>query len=274
MITGAGISTESNIPDYRGPNGAYTTGFKPMMHQRFVSDENARKRYWGRSMLGWYTFSSCRPNLAHQALAQLEERQVVDHIITQNVDRLHQRAGSKKVLELHGTTWEVMCMSCNYRTDRDHLQETFEVLNPSVVEKVRQVQKTYSNVRALESTPGLQRPDGDIEVEIDWTQFNVPPCPSCGGVLKPDVVFFGDNVPKPRVDEAHNLVLNSERILVIGSSLMVFSAFRLAKLAEDNGIPIAVLNMGETRIDSFKGLVKLEAKIGETMTSVLKCMTI
>ena len=126
----------------------------------------------------------------------------------------------------------------------------------------------------MESTPGLQRPDGDIEVEIDWTQFNVPPCPSCGGVLKPDVVFFGDNVPKPRVDEAHNLVLNSERILVIGSSLMVFSAFRLAKLAEDNGIPIAVLNMGETRIDSFKGLVKLEAKIGETMTSVLKCMTI
>ena len=246
VITGAGISTESDIPDYRGPNGAYTTGFKPMMHQKFVSCEKTRKRYWGRSMLGWEKFRHCRPNLAHLALARLEEMGQVSGIITQNVDRLHQKAGSKKVLELHGTTHEVICLDCDYRCSRDQMQLDLKKLNPALADAQRwRILDGQGKLRArhstAEGTPGLQRPDGDVEVEID-EGFIVPPCPSCSGLLKPDVIFFGDNVPRQRVEAANSLIKSSDGILVIGSSLMVFSAYRLCKLAEEHGIPVAVLN--------------------------------
>ena len=269
-----------------------------MMHQRFVSDEKQRERYWGRSFLGWQTFSQSRPNVCHSSLAQLEHAGKVKGIITQNVDRLHQMAGSKRVLELHGTTWEVICLQpeCDYRIGREEFQHTLLSMNPRMTEKQRlQQRQSFStgenelgekeeirNIRGLEETPGLTRPDGDVEVDLQEA-FHYPFCPLCGpeGILKPDVTFFGDNVCKQRKEKAFEMVRESDGLLVIGTSLMVFSAFRLATFARDANIPIAVLNQGETRIDSFastcknkSGFIKHEAPIGQTMAKILKCMAV
>mmetsp|Transcript_27354 Transcript_27354/g.57954 ORF Transcript_27354/g.57954 Transcript_27354/m.57954 type:complete len:350 (-) Transcript_27354:89-1138(-) len=272
VISGAGISTESDIPDYRGPKGAYTTGFKPVMHQKFVSCEKTRRRYWGRSQLGWPKFSLCRPNAGHFGLARLEAIGRVKAIVTQNVDRLHQAAGSREVLELHGTTHTVGCLSCDYQACRESFQRTLDALNPGPGNvgdggKVDEVARHTTP----EGTPGLQRPDGDVEAEIG-AGYVVPACPRCGGILKPDVTFFGDNVPRWRVDAANDLVASSDGVLVVGSSLMTFSAFRLAKLAEKEGKKIAVLNMGHTRIDGMASVVvKCEAPIGQAMSQIIKC---
>jgi NAD-dependent deacetylase sirtuin 4 len=196
------------------------------MHQKFVSDESQRERYWGRSYWGWETFSKSRPNACHAALSHLEKLGKVRSIITQNVDRLHQMAGSKRVLELHGTTWVVTCLEpeCDYKVGREKFQQTLLSMNPQIVEKEKlrhhaNGDSKYSvgndvdgdsavrlNVRAMEHTPGLTRPDGDVEVELQET-FHYPSCPRCGpekGVLKPDVTFFGDNVPKQRVKLAYD----------------------------------------------------------------------
>ncbi|QDZ25977.1 histone deacetylase [Chloropicon primus] len=274
VVTGAGISTESGIPDYRGPQGAYSTGFKPVMHQKFVSCERTRKRYWGRSMVGWEKFARCRPNRAHLALSQLESMGKVSGIVTQNVDRLHHLAGSKRVLELHGTTHEVVCLNCTYRTTRKEFQEELERLNPA--SGVCGAAGGRPPHTTFEGTPGLQRPDGDIEVEVE-ERFQVPVCPKCDarnevGMLKPDVTFFGDNVPPWRHEMATSLVKSSDGMLIVGSSLMVFSAFRLAKLALDSGKGVAVLNMGETRIDDHDNLLKYEGPIGETMQRLQRSM--
>merc|ERR1711977_670120 len=275
VLTGAGVSTESNIPDYRGPQGAYKRGYKPVMHLDFVRSEKTRQRYWGRSMRGWREFANCQPNRAHFALADLEAMGIVSGIITQNVDRLHQRAGSKRVLELHGTTHEVTCLTCGNRTPRDQVQALLEKLNPTESFPSNSNGRTplYTTPRG---TPGLARPDGDVEVTVD-EGFVIPPCSLCGpdrGMLKPSVTFFGDNVEKQLVEEANEMVKESDGFLVVGSSLMVFSAFRLAKLASDLGMEIGVLNMGETRADGFENLIKHQAPIGETMGKVRSCILV
>jgi len=226
-------------------------------------------------MEGWRKFSRCRPNSGHIALANMESTGRVNGIITQNVDRLHQQAGSKRVLELHGTTHEVVCLECSYRTPRDAFQGVLEELNPPTADADVSGKPLFSTAQG---TPGLQRPDGDVEIDVAEA-FSVPHCPKCSrgeggqsgdGILKPDVTFFGDNVPRWRHEAANELVRGSDGLLVVGSSLMVFSAFRIAKLAQDLGIEIAVLNAGETRIDEFDGLIKHEAPIGETMTRLVR----
>ncbi|MED6212961.1 NAD-dependent protein deacetylase srt2, partial [Stylosanthes scabra] len=242
VLTGAGISTECGIPDYRSPNGAYSTGFRPITHQEFLRSNRARRRYWARSYAGWRRFAAAQPSAAHRALATLEKAGRIDFMITQNVDRLHHRAGSNP-LELHGTvyTWA----------------EAIENLD-------------HGEPGSDKSFGMKQRPDGDIEIdEKFWEEdFVLPTCQKCNGVLKPDVVFFGDNVPKDRADMAMEAARRCDAFLVLGSSLMTFSAFRLIRAAHEAGAATAIVNIGETRADDFVPL-KINARLGEILPRVL-----
>ncbi|MCO5583910.1 hypothetical protein L7F22_037827 [Adiantum nelumboides] len=226
VLTGAGISTESGIPDYRSPNGAYSTGFKPITHQEFIHSEKSQKRYWARSYAGWKKFINAQPGETHTALAKLESRGYIEDIITQNVDRLHHRAGSH-AFELHGTTHEVICLNCRNITSRQEFQNRVKELNPEWAVAVEAVDKG----NAVLSAGMQQRPDGDIEIdERFWEgRFQIPTCEICSGMLKPNVVLFGDNLPKPRSKNALAMISKADAVLVLGSSLMVLSAFRLAK---------------------------------------------
>jgi NAD+-dependent protein deacetylase sirtuin 4 len=273
-ITGAGISTEAKLPDYRGPGGAYSTGFKPMTHQQFLASPDNRRRYWARAFAGWEGFASAVPAAPHVALARLQARGWVGEIVTQNVDRLHTRAGAKQVLELHGTTHEVVCLACGQVSPRAPLQRQMEALNPhaaaAAAARRRQSQQEQapspSSPYVSAPTPLQRRPDGDAELdaaEMTAPRFVVPPCPSCGAgggphpphhphhevALKPHVVFFGDGVPQDRADRALSLASRAGALLVVGSSLRVWSAFRLVRAAAERGVPIAVLNAGATRAD-------------------------
>lgn len=258
VLTGAGCSTESNIPDYRGPQGAYTTGFKPMTHQAFMKSEDNRSRYWMRSYAGWHKFSNVQPNDAHTSIAWLQSKGFVNSVITQNVDRLHHKAGSPHdaVLELHGTTHEVVCLTCKALTPREEMQRLLA---------------RYNETSSLESNPlnpHQQRPDGDVEVK-GHTGFMVPPCPACGGILKPDVVFFGDSVPKDRSQRALELAQQAAYLLVVGSSVTVFSAFKLVKAAKENGAQIGILNFGNTRADDLADWI-VEARAGHALSRVVE----
>lgn len=244
VLTGAGCSTESGIPDYRGPG---RTPRRPVQYQEFVQQPAARQRYWARSTLGWPHFRAARPNAGHAALVRLEAAGVLTGLLTQNVDRLHQAAGHRDVIELHGALAEVLCLRCNARLDRDLVQHELLALNPGW------------------SPASVDAPDGDVDVEADLVAgFRVPPCAVCGGVLKPDVVFFGENVPAVRVDAAWARLLDAEALLVVGSSLTVFSGYRFARRAAEQGKPLLVLNRGETRADPI-ATVKVEAAIGEVL---------
>ncbi len=246
-LTGAGISTESGIPDYRGPTTRHRPR-KPIQHRAFVTDPDARARYWARSALGWPRFRGFEPNEAHRALAQLELRGAVTAVLTQNVDRLHTKAGSQRVLELHGSLYLVRCLTCGSTESRDALQERLLGANPGAAAW------TYSLA-----------PDGDADIPPEALEgFTVPACARCGGVLKPDVVFFGDNVPKARVDEAFALLEQAERLLVVGSSLTVWSGYRFVKRAHEAGKPVAIVNLGETRGDPLAEL-RLDAAAGEVL---------
>ncbi|XP_042394776.1 NAD-dependent protein deacylase SRT2-like isoform X1 [Zingiber officinale] len=268
VLTGAGISTESGIPDYRSPNGAYSTGFKPITHQEFVRSIRARRRYWARSYAGWIKFISAQPNAAHHALSSLEKIGRIYYMVTQNVDRLHHRAGSNP-LELHGTVYTVVCLECGNSINRDSFQDRLKSLNP----------KWAASIESLESgNPGSdksfgmhQRPDADIEIDAKYWEedFEIPNCQLCGGMLKPDVVFFGDNVPKERADKAREAARECDSFLVIGSSVMTMSAFRLVRAAHEAGAPVAVVNIGETRADDFVS-VKINARCGEILPRVLQ----
>lgn len=267
VVTGAGISTESGIPDYRSPNGAYSTGFKPITHQEFIRSERSQKRYWARSYAGWKKFISSQPGATHIAIAKLESRGYIESIITQNVDRLHQCAGSK-ALELHGTTHEVICLNCSNITSRNEFQHRVKELNPEWALAL----EALENGKAVLSTGMQQRPDGDIEIDESFWEgkFKIPTCQECNrGVLKPNVVLFGDNIPKSRAEEAQAIISKADAVLILGSSLMVLSAFRLAKTAHEMGIPLAIVNIGSTRADDLASL-KIQCGTGEILSRVLE----
>jgi NAD-dependent deacetylase sirtuin 4 len=277
VLTGAGASTEgpngtgNGLPDYRGPGGAYTVGnFKPMTHQQFLASSDNRRRYWSRAFVGWSHFASAEPAMPHHALARLQDRGWVSSLVTQNVDRLHHKAGSKDVVELHGTTHEVVCLRCGEVSPRAPLQAQMAALNPLAAELAAARAAAASSPYVSAQAALQRRPDGDAEVdaaELSARRFVVPPCPACGAggrsssssssndpndddvALKPNVVFFGDGVPQDRADRALQLASTAGALLVVGSSLRVWSAFRLVKAAAERGVPIAVLNAGQTRAD-------------------------
>ncbi|GMI86700.1 SIRTUIN 2, sirtuin 2 [Hibiscus trionum] len=267
VLTGAGISTECGIPDYRSPNGAYSTGFKPITHQEFVRSSRARRRYWARSYAGWRRFTAAQPGAAHVALASLEQAGRINFMITQNVDRLHHRAGSNP-LELHGTVYSVICLDCGFSFCRNLFQDEVKVLNPKWAAAIENLD--YGSPGSDKSFGMKQRPDGDIEIdEKFWEEdFHIPTCQKCNGILKPDVVFFGDNVPKERADKAMEVARECDAFLALGSSLMTMSAFRLVRAAHEAGASTAIVNVGKTRADDFVSL-KINARLGEILPRVL-----
>lgn len=247
VLTGAGISTGSGIPDYRDENGDWKRS-APVTWQAFTGDPVVYRRYWARSFVGWPKFSVARPNRAHHALATLERDGPVTTLLTQNVDGLHQAAGSQRVIDLHGRLDQVACLSCGARTPRDALQPRLVSDNPH-----------------WQSGATAMAPDGDADIAVEAERMFVPPhCPLCGGLLKPDVVFFGENVPRARVQDAQTALGASDAMLAVGSSLMVYSGFRFAKMAADAGLPLAILNGGITRADALATL-RLDAEIGATL---------
>jgi NAD-dependent SIR2 family protein deacetylase len=234
VLTSAGCSTGSGIPDYRDVDGKWKR-MHPMTYQAFVGEETARQRYWARSMLGWRRFSRARPNDAHRALAMLEAMGKIELLLTQNVDRLHQAAGSTQVIDLHGRLDLVRCLDCGARGSREELQDELGRLNAKWVD--------------LDAVDG---PDGDANLEnVDASSFALPSCGRCGGLLKPDVVFFGENVPRDRVEAAVRHLEQADGMLIVGSSLMVYSGFRFAEMAASAGKPVAAVNLGRTRADGL-----------------------
>ncbi|KAJ1685861.1 hypothetical protein LUZ63_017251 [Rhynchospora breviuscula] len=266
VLTGAGISTESGIPDYRSPNGAYSTGFKPITHQQFVRSHNFRRRYWARSYAGWKKFIQSQPNTAHYALASLENVGRVNFMVTQNVDRLHHRAGSNP-LELHGTVYTVICLDCGSSISRELFQEQLKAANPKWA---AEIEKLDGGPTGSDENLGVQRPDADVEIDKKFweEEFDIPECQDCGGVLKPDVVFFGDNVLKERADKAIKGARECDAFLVLGSSVMTMSAFRLARAAHESNAPIAIVSIGDTRADDLASL-KITARCGEILPRLL-----
>jgi NAD-dependent SIR2 family protein deacetylase len=234
ILTGAGCSTDSGIPDYRDGDGNWKRS-PPVTYQAFMGDVATRRRYWARSLIGWQRFRTAGPNDAHRALAKLEAGGSVEMLLTQNVDRLHQAAGSARVIDLHGRLDLVRCMACERRTPRQELQERLIRLNPGWIELAAGA-----------------APDGDADLDgIDFSRFTIAFCMSCDGLLKPDVVFFGENVPRARVDTAMDHLAKADAMLVVGSSLMVYSGFRFVDAAARAGKPIAAVNLGKTRGDDL-----------------------
>jgi NAD-dependent SIR2 family protein deacetylase len=251
ILSGAGLSTESGIPDYRGPTGLARRA-EPMTYQTFVSGAAARRRYWARSHLGWRHISGAVPNLGHRAVAELEHRGLLAGIITQNVDGLHQAAGARRVIELHGGLDRVVCLACGERTGRERLDQRLRAANPGWDAPVAQV-----------------NPDGDaILADDEVARFRVVDCNRCGGLLKPDVVFFGENVPRSRVDQCHALVEQAGALVVLGSSLTVMSGYRFVRHAAKLAIPVAIVNLGPTRGDAQASLI-LDAPLGQILTAVV-----
>jgi NAD-dependent SIR2 family protein deacetylase len=249
LLTGAGISTDSGIPDYRGPDSPPSN---PMTIRQFTSDPVFRQRYWARNHVGWRHMDDTQPNAGHRAAAALERDGVVNGVITQNVDLLHTKAGSRNVINLHGTYAQVVCLSCGQSISRATLAEELDALNPGFTERV-------------EAVGGLAvAPDADAVV-ADTASFRYLDCASCGGMLKPDIVYFGENVPKDVVRQAFSLVDDAEALLVAGSSLTVFSGYRFVRHASALGIPVAIINRGPTRGDDLAA-VKVEAGCSELLT--------
>ncbi len=242
VLTGAGISTSSGIPDYRDSEGV-RRGKAPMMYQEFLATPQARRRYWARAMLGWPKVRIAQPNAAHLALATLQQRQHISGLITQNVDTLHDQAGSQDVIELHGSLHRVLCLDCQQRSPRDGIQRQMEIDNPY-----------------LAQVHAVQLPDGDTLLEPTFEErFQVPRCPRCNGErLKPDVVFFGENVAAATAARAMTAVEHADGLLVVGSSLMAYSAFRLCKTMVEQDKPVIAINLGKTRGDELLQ-VKIEA---------------
>ena len=251
VLTGAGCSTDSGIPDYRDREGEWKRA-PPVTLQAFMHEPATRQRYWARSMIGWPRFGHASPNTTHHALAQLEHRGRIELLVTQNVDGLHQRAGSKRVIDLHGRLDEVRCMLCDWRQPRDLFQQRLVELNP-----------------AWEHLDATTAPDGDADLEgQDFIDFEVPPCPRCGGIVKPDVVFFGEGVPRQRVDAATQALHTADAVLVVGSSLMVYSGYRFVQAAAKAGKPVAALTLGRTRADALLSL-KIDARCSDALAFVL-----
>nr|WP_206370191.1 NAD-dependent protein deacetylase [Solimonas marina] len=252
VLTGAGVSTDSGIPDYRDGEGAWKRP-QPVTYQAFTGSDATRRRYWARSLVGWRGFGLARPNDAHQALAALERAGRVELLLTQNVDRLHQAAGSERVIDLHGRLDLVRCLDCERRYAREEFQRVLLDANP-----------------AWAALDAQMAPDGDADLEHDdFASFVVPPCPACGGMLKPDVVFFGESVPRERVDAAFAALREADAMLIVGSSLMVWSGFRFANAAAQAGKPMAAVNLGRTRADDLLSL-KCALPVAEALSFLLE----
>ena len=242
LLTGAGCSTESGIPDYRGPE-TRKRARNPVQYREFVDKPQARRRYWARALVGWSRFSATAPNEGHQAMAQMERRGVLTGTITQNVDRLHTKAGTERLVELHGALEEVICLDCGILSSREELQERLWEVNPDWLGRRAEI-----------------APDGDTEID-DTEGFVVVDCVGCGGRLKPHVVFFGENVPRRRVERAWRIVRDAEVLLVVGSSLAVFSGYRFPRGFAAEGGHVAIVNLGPTRADGA-AKIKVKAKSG------------
>jgi len=252
VLTGAGCSTESGIPDYRDAKGDWKRP-SPVTYQAFMGEESTRRRYWARSLIGWPTMAGARPGAAHRALARLEAAGRVGLLLTQNVDGLHEAAGSRGTIDLHGRIDTVRCMGCERRMPRAALQSVLRERNPRWA--------------ALEARAA---PDGDADLEgHDFATFDVPACAHCGGLLKPDVVFFGESVPRERVAAAFSALEAADAVLVAGSSLMVYSGFRFVQAAVAAGKPVAAVNLGRTRADELLSL-KVEAPVGEALSALAR----
>ncbi|MBW3620057.1 MAG: NAD-dependent protein deacetylase [Actinobacteria bacterium] len=250
VVTGAGISTDSGIPDYRGPTGELRNAL-PMTFERFVGSEHERRRYWARSHLGWQAIAGARPNRCHAAVAALDDAGLLTGTVTQNVDGLHTAAGSRDVIDLHGRLDAVVCLDCGDRRPRLEVMLRLDVVNPGFRER--------------HGATGALRPDGDVALPDDAVaRFRVVSCRRCGGVLKPDVVFFGEHVPRERFARALGLLDRSRGLLVLGSSLVVGSGFRFVTAAARRGLPVAIVNRGATRGDRYAAC-KLDADLGETL---------
>ncbi len=248
VLTGAGLSTDSGIPDYRGPDSPPSN---PMTIGQFTSDPEFRQRYWARNHVGWRHMDATLPNAGHRALARLEAAGVVTGVITQNVDLLHTKAGSTTVVDLHGTYARVVCLECGHTMTRAALAEQLEALNPGFVERA-------------EAVGGIAvAPDADAMVS-ETASFRYVDCPQCAGMLKPDIVYFGESVPKPVVERAYSLVADADALLVAGSSLTVFSGLRFVRQAAAAGTPVAIINRGPTRGDEL-ATVKVDAGCSELL---------
>ncbi|MBQ4853914.1 NAD-dependent protein deacetylase [Rhodanobacter sp. B2A1Ga4] len=247
VLTGAGCSTDSGIPDYRDRDGQWKRP-PPVNYAAFMHEPATRQRYWARSMVGWRRFGNALPNIAHHALVALERHGRIELLVTQNVDRLHQRAGSERVLDLHGRLDEVRCMNCDWRLARHAFQRLLVERNPA-----------WAQLDAADA------PDGDADLEgHDFASFGVPPCPHCGGIVKPDVVFFGETVPRERVEAATRAWQDADAVLVVGSSLMVYSGYRFVDAAARAGKPVAAVTLGRTRADALLTL-KVDAPCHEAL---------
>lgn len=252
VLTGAGISTPSGIPDYRDSEGV-RRGRQPMMYQEFLAKPEARRRYWARAMLGWPRVRQARPNVAHEALAMLQAHQRISGLITQNVDTLHDQAGSHDVIELHGSLHRVLCLDCEQHSERQQIQLLMQAQNPY-----------------LAGVDAVQAPDGDTLLDAAFeARFQVPRCPHCDGErLKPDVVFFGENVAAVTATRAMQAVEQADGLLVVGSSLMAWSAFRLCRAIKEQGKPLLAINRGKTRADEL-----LDLKLEEPCEQLLPLLT-
>ncbi|MFD9964183.1 NAD-dependent protein deacetylase [Amycolatopsis sp. NPDC058986] len=252
VLSGAGLSTESGIPDYRGVAGSLRK-HTPMTYGEFVGSVEGRRRYWARSHLGWRTIVRARPNSGHHAVARLRALGHVSGVITQNVDGLHQAAGTPGVVDLHGSLYRVICLSCGRISPREELDRRLRAANPGF--------------RAAVAT--ITNPDGDVDLpEHEVAGFAVVDCDGCGGVLKPDVVFFGENVPRPRVDQCYRMVRDCSALLVLGSSLTVMSGLRFVRRAAAAGVPVAIVNQGVTRGDEHAA-VRVDRPLGGALTELL-----
>jgi NAD-dependent SIR2 family protein deacetylase len=251
VLTGAGCSTGSGIPDYRDADGEWKRS-PPVTLQAFLADEHTRRRYWARSLVGWRRMRTAHPNDAHRALAALEQADRIELLVTQNVDGLHQAAGNCNVVDLHGRVDAVRCMSCARRMPRAQLQAELVARNPAFAE-----------------LDAADAPDGDADLDgVPFATFDVPACDACGGLLKPDVVFFGESVPRERVSAAMAALERADAMLIVGSSLMVYSGFRFAAAMAAAGKPIAAVNLGKTRADDLLAL-KVQERCADALGFLL-----
>lgn len=251
VLTGAGCSTASGIPDYRDRDGQWKRT-PPVTFTAFMQEPHTRRRYWARSLVGWRRFGQAQPNVTHRALVALERQRKIELLVTQNVDGLHQRAGNTGVVDLHGRLDTVRCMACDWRGARHDFQRALVEHNPA-----------WAQLDAADA------PDGDADLEgHDFSRFNVPPCPRCNGIVKPDVVFFGENVPRERVAAAMTACSNADAMLVLGSSLLVYSGYRFAQAAVQAGKPVVAVTLGRTRADALLTL-KVDAPCEKALAFLL-----
>lgn len=256
VLTGAGISTDSGIPDYRGPDSPPRN---PMTYQQFVGDPAFRRHYWARNHLGWRFMDAARPNTGHRAVADLERAGVVHGVITQNVDLLHTKAGTRRVIDLHGSYAQVRCLDCGTRVSRMSLADRLDAANPGFADTVA-------------AATGVEiAPDADAVIE-STDHFRMVDCADCGGTLKPDIVYFGESVPKPRVAAAFEIVTGADALLVVGSSLTVMSGLRFVRRAARDRLPIVIVNRGATRGDDI-ATFKVEDGCSDVLQALASALT-